>query len=1030
MRDRSQQAVLDLPTGQTAVVVGAPGSGKTSTLIEFAVDRVDRHGIAPDELLVIAASRQTSAELRDRLAVRLGRVTTGPLARTATSIAFEAVTARALAEGAEAPALLSGSDHDMVIRDLLDGHLASGTGPAWPEHLDRAVRSLGAFRTELRELMMRATEYDAETDDLRRLAEPARRPEWHAAADFIDEYRQVISSARAERLDPAELLAFAEAAIAEGLHGERLSAVRLILVDDLQQITEGAVRMLAAFAARGVTIVAFGDPDIATNSFRGGEADIFGRLGARVGAPDAPRLVLDTVHRHAAGIRAVVQLVTGHIGASGQGVQRAAGAAVAASAAVPTNIADGSVRSISAPSPAALHRAVARQLRERHLLDGVPWSQLAVIVHTSSGIPALARSLAAAQVPTRTLVGGQAVRDQAAASALLRLVEVGVGRVPLDGTVASDLLTGPFGGVDAVGLRRLRLALRAEELAGGNNRPADDLLAEALGDPARLVTIDHAVGRAARDLAGVLAGIRDVLAAAGTAEEVLWAAWEGAGVADTWRNQALASGMAADEANRALDGIVALFTVARRYVERQPTGTVAGFLSEVLDSEIPEDTLAPQTDGEAVLVSTPSGASGFEFDTVVVAGIQDGQWPNLRPRGSLLGAPQLVAAITGRVEASIDERREVLGDELRTFALAVSRPRHRLVVAVVESDDETPSALFGLAARHAVPVIADTPQLTLRGLTGRLRRVLTTTRSDREAAAAGSALAAFAAARVPGAAPADWRGMLPASTERPLWDLTDPEARIPVSPSKLEEVERSPMEWFVSAMAGGGSGLSANVGTLVHDVMEHAESPDVEALWEALQRRWSELEFESTWHADIQRAAARRAVEALSAYLSHFDRDGAVLLSAEDNFSLDLEPAVLTGKIDRVESRDGAIVIVDLKTGSVKSAQDAVDHPQLGAYQVAYSDGAIADLPDGHRAGGAALLFTKDGSGRGAARVPYTVRQQDAFDEERLEQFRARVRKAALLMVGPVIDAAVIDDPWAYGGDIRRVHLPGEVSGD
>ncbi len=1035
--DASQRAVLALPPSQTAVVVGAPGSGKTTTLIELAASRVEVDGISPDEVMVIAASRRSAAALRDRIGLRLARVTTGPLARTASSVAFEAVTARAQSEGAPAPALLSGADQDMIIRELLDGH-RDGSGPHWPEHLDPSVRSLSIFRTELRELMMRATEYGVDAASLRALAARHARPEWAAAADFTDEYQAVVASARSDRLDPAELMAFAERAVADGLAGERLAGVRLILVDELQQATEGTVRLIAAFAERGSTVVGFGDPDIAANSFRGGETGIVARFGTRLGAAAVPQLVLSGVHRHGPQIRGVVREVTGRIGAAGEGTQRAAEAVEnrqdAASPAEP-------IRKIVAPSPAPQHRSIARQLRERHLLNGVPWGEMAVIARSGSEVASLARALATSQVPVRTLIAGRAVRDELAAGALLRLITVSIEREPLDGVVAGELLTGPFGRLDAITVRRLRLALRAEELAGGGTRRADELLADAMRSPSRLATIDHGVAKQADRLARLIDAIRRSHAGGDSAEELLWTAWDGAGVAEEWRRQALGAGMAADEANRALDGIVALFTAARRFVERKPDGTSDQFLDEILDAEVPEDTLAPQSDGDAVLVVTPSGAAGFEFDTVVVAGLQDGQWPNLRVRGSLLGAPQLVAALDGRLGAAVDERREVLSDELRLFALAVSRARRLLILAVLDSDDETPSPFFELVAPAAAAVRADIHPLTLRGLTGRLRRVLTTVSvedgadrgdrvlggySERDRTAAASALAAFRDERVAGAEPSRWHGVADISTDAPLWDLADAEVRIPVSPSRLEEIERSPMEAFVKQVSGGGSGLAANVGTLIHDVLEHAVSFEIEALDAALEARWGELDFEASWQADVQRAAARYAMTALSGYLRRFEAEAAVLVSSEGDFRLDLAPAVMTGKIDRVESREGAIVIVDLKTGSVKSQREADEHPQLGAYQVAYADGAIASLPDGHRPGGAALLFTK----KGTAKTPYTLRVQEAFDEEQLEEFRARVRRAALRMVGPILQAAVIDDPYAYGGDVRRVHLPGEVSGD
>ncbi|MEJ1231183.1 MAG: hypothetical protein WDM88_11930 [Galbitalea sp.] len=38
--DPSQRAVVDLADGQSAAVLGAPGTGKTSTIVELVADRV------------------------------------------------------------------------------------------------------------------------------------------------------------------------------------------------------------------------------------------------------------------------------------------------------------------------------------------------------------------------------------------------------------------------------------------------------------------------------------------------------------------------------------------------------------------------------------------------------------------------------------------------------------------------------------------------------------------------------------------------------------------------------------------------------------------------------------------------------------------------------------------------------------------------------------------------------------------------------------------------------------------------------
>ena len=134
----------------------------------------------------------------------------------------------------------------------------------------------------------------------------------------------------------------------------------------------------------------------------------------------------------------------------------------------------------------------------------------------------------------------------------------------------------------------------------------------------------------------------------GTIEELLWLVWERSGVARRWHEQALGNGLVADEANRNLDGIVALFTAAKRFAERRPSDAPILFLEAVLDADVPEDTLSPQPADAAVLVTTPPGVAGLEFDTVVVAALQDGVWPNLRLRGSLLHPQELVRAVLRR----------------------------------------------------------------------------------------------------------------------------------------------------------------------------------------------------------------------------------------------------------------------------------------------------------------------------------------------------------------------------------------------
>ena len=79
--DAAQRAVVDHPAGPLLVLAG-PGAGKTTTLVECVVDRIERRGDTPDSILVLTFSRKAAADLRARIAGRLGRTTVTPMAMT------------------------------------------------------------------------------------------------------------------------------------------------------------------------------------------------------------------------------------------------------------------------------------------------------------------------------------------------------------------------------------------------------------------------------------------------------------------------------------------------------------------------------------------------------------------------------------------------------------------------------------------------------------------------------------------------------------------------------------------------------------------------------------------------------------------------------------------------------------------------------------------------------------------------------------------------------------------------------------
>ncbi|TFC93727.1 ATP-dependent DNA helicase [Cryobacterium sp. TMT3-29-2] len=1073
--DDSQRAVLALvaeppltvgtrhpAAGVSGAVIGAPGTGKTTTLVELVAECVLGQGYSPSEVLVLVPTRTGATALRDRLALRLGVPTNGPLARTANSVAFQIVRDAVARAGGPAPTLLTGGEQDQIIAELLEGHrqdqaeAAQGeaqaplqrTAPDWPDTLGADVRSLRGFRTQLRDLMMRAVEYGVTPQALLDLGRSEQRPEWVAAAEFIRGYEDVKDQSRPGQYDSTELAQFAAAVVAGAPAGSAalgsLGGLRLIVLDDAQELTQANLTLLAQFAARGVGVIAFGDPDISTGSFHGAHPDALGRLGTYLSGTVLPTLVLDTVYRHDAAIRGVVRGITHRIGAASAGTQRFAASVPVAEPARPVAPAEplqepNPVQAMLADSPADQLAVIARRLRERHVLGGIPWGEMAVVVRSGSLVPSLSKGLAALEVPTQASSAQTALRDDFAVRAFILALEVTLGRKPLGPEEATLLLRGPLGGLDPITLRRLRAALRLQELNADRNRSADELLVEALTNPGLLSAIDNRTARRAAGCGESLRAAAVEYAAGATIEELLWGLWQRSGLAREWKEQSAGTGIVADEANHNLDAVVALFSAAQRYVERTPAAPPVLFLEHLVDTDVPEDTLAPRALGDAVVVSTPSGLIGREFAVVVIAGVQENVWPDLRIRGSLLGADDLAALAAGRRPEEAGARTAVLHDELRMFAQAASRARTELLVTAIDNEENQPSVFLRLLPKPA-PRTAGEPgdisryPLSLRGLVGRLRRDLTrgTAAQGDEAVSratdAAATLARLARENVAGAAPEQWYGLNEPSSVRPLNDPEAGDAPVRVSPSRMAAFETCPLHWVIGQVGGGTSNTAANLGTIIHKVMEDSTDRTPDALWAGVEARWGELQFDADWQSRVQKVEARTLTDRLASYLLDFDRGGGSLLSAEGTFQLDVDGAVLSGTVDRVERLgDGRAVIVDLKTGRGDPISDAgvAEHPQLGAYQLAFNEGAIEGIPAGMPLAGARLLIVSSGTVKQNYRNP----TQPTFTPEELAAFRTRVGRDAAGMGGATFLAEISShclDPRSHGS--CRIHVIKQVS--
>ncbi|WP_211310490.1 ATP-dependent helicase [Thermasporomyces composti] len=1014
--DDQQRRVVEHRGGPLLVLAG-PGTGKTTTLVEAAVDRIERDGLSPEQVLLLTFGRRAAAELRDRIAARLGRTIREPLARTFHSYAFGLLRQDAALRDRPAPRLLSGPEQDLLIRDLLRGDVEEFGARSWPQRLRAALLTRG-FAEELRDLLLRAAERGVDPAKLRQLGRQYQRDDWVAAARFARQYAAVTAlRPEAPAYDPAELVR----AAVDLLRGdpallERERRARaVVFVDEYQDTDPAQEELLQLLAGGGQDLVVVGDPDQSIYAFRGADVDGIRRFTERF--------------RRADGSEAETVALTRS--------RRAGAVLLEASRRIARRLPGPSAHRRLEPDPRVpegevdvhlLHSAhqeaafVAQRLRAAHLVDGIPWSRMAVLVRAASAIPLLRRTLTAAGVPATVRREELPLVDQPAVRPLLTLLEIATGRRALDTEVVLDLLVSPYGGADPLALRRLRQELRRHELATGGGRSSSVLLVEAIDDPGALLPLDPVAAAPAQRIATLLEAARKAVAAPNaTAETVLWAMWSASGVAERWAETAVRGGPGAAAADRDLDAVTALFDTVARFVDRLPAAGPAVFLDHLLGQEIPGDTLAPRApEGETVAILTAHAAKGLEWDVVAVVGVQEGVWPDLRPRGSLLGSETLVDLVSGRDPNPLATVSHVLAEERRLFYVAVTRARRRLLVTAVSNEEEQPSRFLDELLPWTGPgderPLTRVPRgLDLAGVVAELRSVVCAPDLPPDhprRLAAAHHLARLAAAGVRGADPDQWYALPPLSDDRPLREPGEP---VRVSPSKVEAFIRCPLRWLLQSCGGtAGDLFHQSLGNLVHglayDVATGALA--VDDLLDAFEQRWSRLDAGRGWSAAKQYDRAREVVSKLAAWLRANPHE---LVAAEADFEVEVGRARLVGRVDRLErDSEGRLVVVDLKTGRSKpGSSELPQHPQLGAYQLAVERGGFRRMARKATSGGAVLVQLG-----GDTKKPSVQRQPPLADADDPAWAERLVAQAAEGMAGQ--EFVAIENHWCGVCPVRR----------
>ena len=390
-----------------------------------------------------------------------------------------------------------------------------------------------------------------------------------------------------------------------------------------------------------------------------------------------------------------------------------------------------------------------------------------------------------------------------------------------------------------------------------------------------------------------------------------------------------------------------------------------------------------------VQIMTVHRAKGLQWKRVWITGLEEGRWPNVQPRGSLLGVEELASA--DRVAP------DLMREERNLLFVAMTRAREQVTLLPVDSADEgadRPSRFIAdvIGTSLGNPRHMDgehSPGITVEALPHRgdvisswsqlvidCRRALMDANASADTQRhAASLLARIATLRdrsgapvIPAADPANWWGINDVSEgPRPL---RAPDAPIALSGSSLDAIRQCSMKWFLDheAHADVVRSSATAFGSIVHAIADHvarAEFPeDLRSREACVDQVWSEVDFDAPWRSVSERTEARHALERFLIYHRARER---TFIDSERYIVSDLdvptpggapESVHLRGYLDRIEEDDdGRLVAIDFKTSSSSpTKKETAEHGQLGVYQLLLRDAYEAADGAHHDVGGAALV--------------------------------------------------------------------------
>lgn len=1032
--DERQKQVVAHKSGALRVLAG-PGTGKTTTLVEAMTARLTgEQALKPDQVLGLTFGRRAALDWRDRVTAKMGGGLV-PTISTFHSFCYALVRQFQSTEDYLSPfRLLSGPEQEARSRQLFSDSIADGN-LKWPQELMPAVGTRG-LAEEVRAVMSRTRSHMMEPGDLVKLGVQTNNETWQAIGKFMEEYLDVLDSEGV--IDYSELIFRAvllshKPEVQKFLHNQ----FKAIFVDEYQDTDPGQVALLKAMVGPETSLVVVGDVDQAIYGFRGADESGIRKFKEEFSPLFNGKfddVVLQNCRRFGPNIRKAATAVIGSrtpIGFDSEKIKEHRNPKVN------ENLKD-EIQIRTFDSEGAEAANIADLIARAHAHDGFAWSDMAVIVRSAKvSLPTIQRALIGAGIPVTVAADELPLHLDPAVAPLLNVLRAIDNPKALTPELAYDLLTGPISNCDQIDLRRLAATLRRMQRKSGEPvQPSAQLISSAVAKPGLLSEVPQgeldSIVQKVTELANVITQARNLMINGATPHEILDFVWQSTSWRVTLEKKALSFEFSSHAANRDLDSICSLFDLANRFVARGGGKDLTIFLNEIESQIIPAEPLAENdTRSDSVRLLTAHRAKGLQWPMVVVAGVQEDLWPDLRSRQTILQADRI-----GNKEILMPPTfAETLASERKLFYVAITRAMQKLVVTAVNTtiNDEngiTPSRfLYEIKDEFeknsdSIPLdwehIGGRPKrpLSIDGLIANLRQVLVDDKSSQN-------LKKAAAFRLNQLGKRD-HGAFRLSLPENWWGINEfTKNQIPeylsLSATAIDGVEKCSLRWFLEHRVGAisDSGLNMVFGNILHLIAEGLHNqkfaPEISQVDEAIDRIWPDQAFAADWESRSERLEAHNAsVRLVNWFIQHSSVEGlaetklALATTVTDQDGNNFKVGI-TGYADRIEFSLDGIKIYDFKTSrKVVEKKDLGKNIQLALYSYLLEngeyvkDGQPQTLTEDQKVNSAALVQLRNGT----EDLPEIQEQQARSHDENSEvSLVERINKAALKIASDTFEA-------------------------